>query len=386
MNKVSSPRLATIVSTFSSRVVATTLTTALTTALTAAITAMLFFTLPVAAAPRAQSTLPDFTLNAQTVLTVTVAITDGQIIVIPLNLNFVTENENGRTDVSLISDVEQQVGIFIGVAPTTAISATLQLPGAATAEQSTLPSGTTGNGEGTHVTNTNSRLRAGPGTNFDIVGRVPQGGAVTIVGENADGTWLLLDNGAWIAEFLVEPIEPAPSNNQNNDSEGDAADEEEATVEPLAAAENEASVANAAPDIEDQGEVLFTALGTTDDLTSYLATLTTIGAETMLAVESLTALVGEPDPQSEQWRNALATQLTALSGALDQYLALTPVTGYEDVHSQVIDMALTCEQAVDYIVTGLANPLNIDTAVASQTAQACVGQSQALAAVVETLP
>lgn len=57
----------------------------------------------------------------------------------------------------------------------------------------------------------NANLRAGPGTNFAIVGSARAGDVVQIVGQNAAGNWYRLDTGAWIAAFLVrlEAEEPA---------------------------------------------------------------------------------------------------------------------------------------------------------------------------------
>lgn len=49
-----------------------------------------------------------------------------------------------------------------------------------------------------------ANLRAGPGTEFERVGGVQAGDALRLVGRLADGSWYQLENGAWIAAFLVE--------------------------------------------------------------------------------------------------------------------------------------------------------------------------------------
>lgn len=59
--------------------------------------------------------------------------------------------------------------------------------------------------------NDNARLRAGPGTEYDQVGRVQQGTALTIVGRNEAGDWLMIEDRAnggrvWIAAFLVDNL------------------------------------------------------------------------------------------------------------------------------------------------------------------------------------
>lgn len=53
------------------------------------------------------------------------------------------------------------------------------------------------------TTNAISNLRAGPGTDFAVVGTVAAGEPLDIVGQNGDGSWFALSNGAWIAAFLV---------------------------------------------------------------------------------------------------------------------------------------------------------------------------------------
>lgn len=52
--------------------------------------------------------------------------------------------------------------------------------------------------------NRNANLRAGPGTTYTVVGNTRAGDALAIVARNADGTWLQLEDGAWIAAFLVD--------------------------------------------------------------------------------------------------------------------------------------------------------------------------------------
>lgn len=63
--------------------------------------------------------------------------------------------------------------------------------------------------------NTAANLRAGPGTNFDQVGRVAAGQSLDLVASNQAGDWYKLASGAWIAAFLVDnapgglPVEEA---------------------------------------------------------------------------------------------------------------------------------------------------------------------------------
>jgi uncharacterized protein YraI len=69
------------------------------------------------------------------------------------------------------------------------------------APTATAPAGTASTGA-TALRNAN--LRAGPGTNFAVVGGVTAGQALEVTGASADGGWLQLDGGNWIAAFLVD--------------------------------------------------------------------------------------------------------------------------------------------------------------------------------------
>lgn len=48
-----------------------------------------------------------------------------------------------------------------------------------------------------------ANVRSGPGTQFTIVRKLTAGTPVVPTGKSADGKWLQLDDGSWIAAFLV---------------------------------------------------------------------------------------------------------------------------------------------------------------------------------------
>jgi hypothetical protein len=56
------------------------------------------------------------------------------------------------------------------------------------------------------VINTTANIRSGPGTQYEIVGQAQTGDSVTVVACNVDCSWLKLDNGNWIAAFLVDLV------------------------------------------------------------------------------------------------------------------------------------------------------------------------------------
>lgn len=53
------------------------------------------------------------------------------------------------------------------------------------------------------TTNRDANLRAGPGTEYAVIGGTRSGDILQIVGKNSDGTWYKLNNDAWIAASLV---------------------------------------------------------------------------------------------------------------------------------------------------------------------------------------
>jgi hypothetical protein len=56
------------------------------------------------------------------------------------------------------------------------------------------------------VVTTNANIRSGPGLNFSVVGQAQSGQSVTVVACNQDCSWLQLENGNWIAAFLVDLV------------------------------------------------------------------------------------------------------------------------------------------------------------------------------------
>jgi uncharacterized protein YraI len=49
-----------------------------------------------------------------------------------------------------------------------------------------------------------ANLRSGPGVRYPLAGTVTAGQRLILAGKNEDGSWLKLENGVWIASFLVD--------------------------------------------------------------------------------------------------------------------------------------------------------------------------------------
>jgi hypothetical protein len=56
----------------------------------------------------------------------------------------------------------------------------------------------------------NARLRSGPGPEFPTIQGVQAGTQITVVGTNETGDWSELDNGLWIATFLITTTNSPP--------------------------------------------------------------------------------------------------------------------------------------------------------------------------------
>ena len=54
--------------------------------------------------------------------------------------------------------------------------------------------------------NTTANLRAGPGTNYAVIGGATIGQRLDLTGRNAAGDWVALSDGAWIAARLVDNV------------------------------------------------------------------------------------------------------------------------------------------------------------------------------------
>lgn len=198
-----------------------------------AVAMALTFVAPVNAAPLAQTIVDEVVVTSTTTFTLTVRIDEVTTLAIPMQIDWRAEGPNPENQdevIVAISPTVLRTGFFsvtVGsvepmtgtlavtltqpaaeVAPITD-TATTTATGITTATETTTATGTTTSTTGTGpvanapTTNALANLRAGPGTNFAVVGSAQAGDALDIVGQNGDGTWFVLANGAWIAAFLV---------------------------------------------------------------------------------------------------------------------------------------------------------------------------------------
>lgn len=91
------------------------------------------------------------------------------------------------------------------------------------------------------IANKAANLRGGPGTTYPVVGSVKVGQALNLVAKNADGSWLKIDSGQWIATFLVTnaptdlPVEETSVSAKDSSVQQPAAPVQQPTATPTSA-------------------------------------------------------------------------------------------------------------------------------------------------------
>jgi hypothetical protein len=194
----------------------------------AAVVMALALVAPVNAAPLVQASVDEETsldevvVTSTSTFTLTVLIDDVTTLAIPMQVDWRAEGPNAGTADEVLVRVSPTVlrtGIFsvtVGsVEPMTGTLAVTLTQQADEIAPITRTATTTATGTitantivsapvvNTATATTVSNLRAGPGTEYAIVGSVEADATLDVVGQNSDGTWLALANGAWIAAFLV---------------------------------------------------------------------------------------------------------------------------------------------------------------------------------------
>lgn len=175
-----------------------------TTSLAIAVAAILFSVLSVFG----QSSLPPMeaqaVYRAPVVVEVEVKLPNGETSVVSTTLvlqitsKTVISGDVLLTD-SLSVDVTAAEGVAAEVGPIVRLFSDLVTSEVAAAS-APLPAGAEG------TVNRNANVRGGPGTNYQVVGQVSTGTVVTLVGTNDTQDWYQLEDGTWIAAFLVDGV------------------------------------------------------------------------------------------------------------------------------------------------------------------------------------
>lgn len=221
--------------------------------------------------------------------------------------------------------------------------------GAPTAEET----GTTAAADEPPSATVDANLRSGPGTTFDVVGGTVTGQALTIVARNEDGSWFLLDNGGWVAAFLIANAPDAatvPLFDGNTPADVVAGE----TITPTAPVTTTPVTSTAVPTPTfgvQENLYVIRADGITD---RYDFALTQ--AETLIAQAQTDATLLE----NQEWIIQMTTMITLLRSAGDELASLTPPPLFADAHAQLLQAVAAYNTAADRLAEGI-DQLEIET-------------------------
>jgi hypothetical protein len=168
-----------------------------------------------------------------------------------------------------------------------------------------------------------ANLRAGPGTTFAVVGSARAGSSVVVSGTNPAGDWYQLDDGKWIAAFLVRSGDAAPP---------------VATARPTA-----------------RPTVRPTLAVTPQEWLRY--SMQTIGAIDALsqALDQAGALMSNPRITSSTWVRQVAVQFAIIRQSHETLAALEPPSSLVWLHTRVVAATGDCDEATYAIANGFDN-------------------------------
>lgn len=173
----------------------------------------------------------------------------------------------------------------------------------------------------------NANLRAGPGTSYAVVGTATAGAAVVIVGENAAGDWYELEDGQWIAAFLVTTGNAVPP---------------VATTRPTAVATAQPSARpTAAATMQEWQRYSSQTLGSLQDLSGAMAR----GGD----------LLSNPQMASSTWVTQVAMEFVVIRQAHEKLRAMRPPASLAWLHTRLLAATGDCNEATYAISDGFDN-------------------------------
>lgn len=204
-----------------------------------------------------------------------------------------------------------------------------------------------------------ANLRSGPGTTFPIIGGTVTGQAINIVARNEAGDWFLLDNGGWVASFLVanppnivdvpvfDPNAPPPA----------APVTAPAPVTETVPVTAPATVTTTAPIV----------LGVRDNL--YLVDATEVVARYNRALDEIDRLITQAGQneallQDPQWMQSMTTVIALLRAADARVRTLQPTTQLQGIHDDLTAAADAFDAAATLLAQGVdqGEPARFDEA------------------------
>lgn len=215
--------------------------------------------------------------------------------------------------------------------------------------------------------NVDANLRAGPGTQFDVIGGTITGQEVDIVGQNSTGEWYLLSNGGWIAATLVDNPPSAVPVVADDASPLLNGDQPGPILVPTPAPNGSGLVAT--PAAEEEAGAQPALLGLAENL--YLDEVRTLIARYDLAGDAVLQLVAAVQAdgallQDEAWQDEMNTAIATIRRTGQQIRSLEPpplfgaaqidlrsATGAFDLAATLLEEGLS-ENALDKLEQSLA--------------------------------
>jgi hypothetical protein len=207
----------------------------------------------------------------------------------------------------------------------------------------------------------NANLRSGPDTTFPIIGGTIAGQAINIVARTEAGDWFLLDNGGWVASFLVanppnivdvpvfDPNAPAPV-------------AEPAPITETVAVTTPATVTPTTPLV----------LGVLDNL--YLVDVAEVIIRYDRALDEIDRLVTQAGQneallQNTQWVQSMTTAIALLRAADARVRTLQPTPQLQEIQTDLAAAATAFDAAAVLLAQGVdqADPASFDAAFAQIT-------------------
>ena len=188
-----------------------------------------------------------------------------------------------------------------------------------------------------------ANLRAGPGTDYPILGRAEAGETVTVLGALADGSWYLLDSGRWIAAFLVDVATDAlpvvtPAATPGTGAESRPA----ATPTPQAA-----SPPAPTPEASAAEQAYVDALQSI--VSGYVSGLSQFSSLAQEVTQDVTKVF------DSGWRSQVAAAATLMETTSQQIRELEPPESLADAHALLLQAADLYDLAVSQALEGIDN-------------------------------
>ncbi len=190
-----------------------------------------------------------------------------------------------------------------------------------------------------------ANLRAGPGTEFALLGGTVTGQEINIVGRNADGTWFLLDNGGWVfAALVANPPALASVPVVNNDG----TPVEQPVEQPAATPETPVGLGGLLPTPTPQPQ----AQPQDPALAAYLTSALELVRQFDLVQNNVDGLLREASANTAllsdaAWTTRLNAALTLLRRTSASVGELTVPPGAATIQTQLETAALNYAQAAD---------------------------------------